>query len=102
MSDAVLRLSDLRAALGLALDAIEADHGPELLIARDHYWHLPVDRAFDLSRRPAGDADLTVGQVSDDLAEVRGIVEAGAATPAWHSLQHAIGVLRAVEDAARP
>lgn len=100
MSDAVLRLSDLRAALGLALDAFEAEHGPELLIARDHYWHVPVHRAFDLSRRPAAD-DVTVGQVSDDLDEVRALVEAGDAAPAWHSLQHAIGVLRVVEDAAR-
>ena len=102
VSDAVLRIADLRAALSLALDAFEAEHGPELPVARDLYWHLPVDASFDLSRRPGDDVDLTVGQVSDDLAEVRGFLADGDAGPVWHALQHAIGLLRVLEDAARP
>jgi len=99
MSYDVLRVSDLRAALGLALDAFEAEHGREVAVERDHYWHLPVEASFDLSREPRA---LTVGQVSDDLEEVRGFVAEGDAGPAWHSLAHAISLLRVLEDAARP
>ena len=96
---AVLRVPDLRAALALALDAFEAEHGQEVVVAHDHYWHLPVAASFDLSREPT---DLTVGQVSDDLTEIEGLLAAGEAQPAWHSLNHAIGLLRLLEATARP
>lgn len=100
MSYTVLRIADLRGALGLALDAFETEHGPEVAIAHDHYWHLPVDASFDLAREPAALTDLTVGQVSDDLTEIQGILASGDASPAWHALGHAIGLLRLVEGAA--
>jgi hypothetical protein len=102
MSDAVLRIADLRAALGLALDAVEAEQGDDIVIAHDHYWHLPVETSFDLSREPTDLTDLTVGQVSDDLAEVRSLLGGAEAEPAWHAISHVIGLLRLVEDAVRP
>lgn len=99
MSYPVLRIADLRTALSLALDAFEAEQGPEVVIRHDHYWHLPVDASFDLSRGPS---DLTVGQLSDDLAELRGLLAEDDAWPARHALSHVIGLLRLVEVAARP
>ncbi|RHA38611.1 hypothetical protein D1825_13735 [Cellulomonas rhizosphaerae] len=69
------------------------------MVEHDHYWHLPVEASFDLSQEPG---DLTVGQISDDLAEARGFLIENSAGPAWHALSHAIGLLRLVEEAARP
>ncbi|WP_213283357.1 hypothetical protein [Cellulomonas hominis] len=99
MSYPDLRIADLRTALGLALDAFEEERGSEVAIEHDHYWHLAVDASFDLSREPTR---LSVGQVSDDLAEIRSLVATGDASPAWHAISHVIGLLRVVEDAARP
>lgn len=93
-----LRIDDLRAALALALDAFEAERGPEIAVEHDLYWHLPVDASFDLSREPTA---LTVGHVSDDLQETRELLARRGAGPAWHALSHAGGLLRLVEDAAR-
>ena len=98
MSDHALRVADLRAALLLALDAFEAEVGPEVPLDQDHYWHLPVDAAFDLSREPPAH---TVGQISDDVAEARVLLADGGASPAWHALNHTIGLLRLLEHAAR-
>jgi len=91
-------IADLRSALSRALDSTEARLGPEVSLAVDHYWHLPVQDAFDLTSEPK---TFTVGQVSDDLDESvhddRDRVPEGA----WHDLSHLIGVLRALEFAAR-
>jgi hypothetical protein len=37
----VVRISDLRDALGLAIDATETLLGPEVALYADYYWHLP-------------------------------------------------------------
>ena len=91
-------IADLRSALSRALDATEAQLGPDVSLAADHYWHLPVEDAFNLSSEPK---TFTVGQVSDDLDEA--MRDDGDRIPevAWHDLSHIIGVLRALEFAAR-
>ncbi|MFC7725477.1 hypothetical protein ACFQW6_10180 [Nocardioides sp. GCM10028917] len=91
-------IADLRSALIRALDATEARLGPEVSLAVDYYWHLPVDDAFDLTIEPS---TFTVGQVSDDLDEVVHDEPDGIPEAAWHDLSHLIGVLRAVEFTAR-
>lgn len=93
----VIRMEDLRAALSRALIAAEERLGADVALADDHYWHLPVDEAFDMTREPAS---LTVGQLSDDLENLR---EAGEVEPetAWHELSHLVGLLRAVERLAK-
>lgn len=90
-------IEELRAAANRALDAAEAYLGPEVRLTVDYYWHLPSESAFDLNIEPTA---LTVGQVSDDIEAVRGPSDAGAET-AWHHLSHVVGVLRALEQAAR-
>ncbi|MFC8192158.1 hypothetical protein ACFUMH_10905 [Cellulomonas sp. NPDC057328] len=99
MSYDVLRVAELRTALRLALDAFVAEVGPEVAVEHDHYWHLPVGTSFDLSHDPR---EHTVGRISDDLEEVRRSLADGDAFPAWHALSHAIGLLRLLEQAARP
>jgi hypothetical protein len=91
-------IADLRSALSRALDATEARLGPEVSLAVDHYWHLPVEDAFDLTSEPTG---FTVGQVSNDLDEA--VLDESESLPeaAWHDLSHLVGVLRALEFTAR-
>ena len=91
-------IADLRSALSRVLDATEACLGPEVSLAVDHYWHLPVEDAFDLTSEPSR---FTVGQVSDDLDEVVRDEPDGIPEAAWHDLSHLIGVLRALEFTAR-
>lgn len=79
------------------LDLIEARFGAEVPLRVDYYWHLPVDEAFDMTREPHAS---TVGQVTDDVATM---LEDRWRSPeeAWHEVSHLIGVLRALELAAR-
>lgn len=97
MPSSTVRLHDLRRALALVLDAVEAAHGPTLDLGEDHYWHLSTEQAFDLSVTPT--ADL-VGQLSDDIGETASLLADGAATRdpmPWHDLAHLVGILRAIE-----
>jgi hypothetical protein len=93
----VIRMDELRAALGRALIAAEKRLGAEVALEDDHYWHLPVDEAFDMTQEPAS---LTVGQLSDDLENLRGPGDLGPET-AWHELSHLVGLLRALERLAK-
>ena len=80
----VVRISDIRHALGRALDAIETLLGPEVALHSDYYWHLPVDAAFDVNTEPL---TLTMGQLSDDLEAVRDPSD-GVSENVWHDLLH--------------
>ena len=93
----VVSLSDLRSSVQRALDLVEAQLGAEVSLEMDYYWHVPIDEAFDMAREPA---TFTAGQVTDDLAT---LLEDRSRDPgkAWHELSHLIGVLRALELAAR-
>lgn len=98
--DDPLRVSipDLRAALNRALDTTQALLGAEITVPVDYYWHVPVEAAFDMANEPEL---LTVGQVSDDIAEIVHDDHDRVAEEAWHDLSHLVGVLRALEFAAR-
>lgn len=93
-----VNIADLRSALSRALDATADRLGPELSLAADHYWHLPVEDAFDLTSEPK---TFTVGQLSDDVESIHESSNTTAETT-WHDLLHLVGVLRALELAARP
>ena len=93
-ADLAIRVDEIRTALARVLDAIEAKHGSTLVLTKDYYWSLPVRAAFDMTRT---DPELTIGQVTDDIAEIRALeAETGVLSP-WHELAHLVGVLRAVE-----
>jgi hypothetical protein len=80
----------------IALRTLERAFGPDVRLTTDHYWHLPVEAAFDLTAEPGG---FTVGQLSDDL-DFRHY--AGAAPAAvWHDLQHLQGLIRALQFKAQ-
>jgi hypothetical protein len=56
-----------------------------------------LSSAFDVYAEPR---ELTMGQLSDDLDAVRDPND-GIPKSAWHDLMHLVGVLRALELAAR-
>ena len=93
-----VRIADLRSALVRTLEAAEQRLGPEVILDTDYYWHLPVEDAFDMAREPQ---TFTAGQVSDDLEESVQHEHERLPEEAWHDLSHLIGVLRALEFAAR-
>lgn len=93
----VVSIPELRSAVVRVLNAAEDVLGSEVNLNVDYYWHLPVDDAFDLTTEPQS---FTVGQLSDDVETLR---EHGDSSPelAGHDLSHLVGVLRALEVAAR-
>ena len=93
----IVSIADLRSALSRVLDATEARLGSEVSVAVDHYWHLSLEDAFDLSGEPE---TYTAGQVSYDLREAVHGNRSRTPEEAWHDLSHIIGVLRALEFAA--
>jgi hypothetical protein len=93
-----VNIADLRTALGRALDATERRLGSEVMLDVDYYWHLPVEDAFNMAGEPQ---TFTVGQVSDDLGVTVQDVHERVPEEAWHDLSHLVGVLRALELAAR-
>lgn len=92
-----INIPDLRTALIRTLDLAEARLGSTVELGADYYWHLAVDDAFDVANEPT---TFTVGQVSDDLQEVHAD-HVRVPEEAWHDLSHLVGVLRALELAAR-
>ena len=90
-------VSYLRHGLDRALDATETLLGPEVDLYAAYYWHLPVDTAFRVYADPRA---LTMGELSDDLDAIRKPSD-GVPESAWHDLMHLVGVLRALELAAR-
>ncbi|CAN5649332.1 hypothetical protein BH10ACT8_BH10ACT8_09620 [soil metagenome] len=98
-ADLTIRVDEIRAALGRVLDVVQDRHGPDLVLADDYYWSVPVAAAFDMTRP---DPKLTVGQISEDIDAVRELGRASEVVSAWHELAHLVGVLRAVEALDRP
>jgi hypothetical protein len=98
-ADLVIRVDEIRAALTAVLDAVQRTHGSDLVFDHDYYWALPVEASFDMNQ-PA--PTLTAGQISDDVASVRGLLHSREVVSPWHELGHLVGVLRAVEALDRP
>lgn len=92
-----VNIPELRTAWIRTLDLAEVRLGSTVELDADYYWHLAVDDAFDVANEPKA---LTVGQVSDDLQEIHADHDR-VPEEAWHDLSHLVGVLRALEHAAR-
>lgn len=88
-----ISLPVLRAALAEVIDAIEDVNGPVVRVHADHYWTLFVREQFTVSDAPPAP---TVGQLTDDVESVRGVMASGGREPVWHLLQHVMGLLAGV------
>lgn len=85
-------VASLREVLSRLLDAVEREHGAEVSLGADFYWVLGRDAAYNLDQPLV--ADLTVGQLSDDVASLQGMLDNGIQPEAlWHDLGHVNGIL---------
>lgn len=93
MPDAVrVSVADLREALSRLLDAVEREYGSDIDLGADFYWVVDRSAAYSLDRPEA--EELTVGQLSDDIGSLRGLLAGGIQPEAlWHDLAHLTGIL---------
>lgn len=101
MGDLTLHVDDLRRVANRIFTAVERSYGSSIDLDEDYYWHLDVDDAYDMSAAPTINL---VGQVTDDVAELRAFIASDDDTidSLWHELNHLIGVLRVIERQASP
>lgn len=85
-----VRVAELRAMAEALLAHLEASGVEEIPIAHDFYWSVPPAERYDPARTPG---DLTLGQLTDDLAELRAIA-AGTREPAAYALVWLASLLR--------
>jgi hypothetical protein len=88
--DPSIEIADLRAATTAILDAVERRMGSSVRLGADHYWLIPPSAAFAMENEPA----LEVGQLTDDVAELRASLGRDDDLVIWHDLQHVIAVLQ--------
>ncbi|MDG4823858.1 hypothetical protein O7635_18540 [Asanoa sp. WMMD1127] len=98
---AVVRVADLRVAVERLLAEVERDRGAEVDLGADYYLVVPLESAYELH---AGSPQLTMGQLSDDVASLRELLERDDVC-VWHDLAHVVGILTrlaALDLAATP
>jgi hypothetical protein len=94
MSDEVrVEVQELRLVLARVLDAVEARFGSSVDLRADVYWTLDLARSFDSYADHSG---LIVGQLSDDVQELRGLLGRAEGPTLWHDLSHIVGILRRI------
>ncbi len=91
---AQVSVAELRAAFDRLLTEVERRFGSEIHLDDRHYWLIWPAEAFDFD--PESRPSVLVGDLSDDIAEVRGLLARDLAEEdviLWHDLRHFIGVL---------
>jgi hypothetical protein len=86
--------SELRTALERVLRYLEETDRATFSIEEDFYWSVPPSAAYDNYSQPA---ELTVGQLTDDWAHVKALVE-GREEPLGYALVWISSVLRRVGE----
>jgi len=87
---------NLRQATLLLLEHLESTGQKEFIIEEDFYWNIPKDARYDPYKEPQ---ELTLGQLSDDWAEIKSIVD-GSREPVGYSLVWLSTLLRRIGEAA--
>lgn len=101
-SSPTLSLRELRQVLDRLLGTLEEQHGrDEVEVTADHYWALDPGDTYKLGQVP-DPARLMVGQLSDDLAELRVMATSGDPPVIWHDLSHVLGILQWLAARDRP
>lgn len=87
-------MADLRAAITKLLDAAERRYGPDLHLAEDLYWNVPLGAATSVDVMP----ELDLGSVVDDVESVREFLTGpdDQVLSLWHESDHLAGVLRSI------
>jgi len=90
--------SELRAFLDVILRNLEERGKGEIELDQDFYWHVPKGAWNDPYSEPK---EMTLGQLSDDIAELRKIAT-GAAGSLGYAAVWLAAILRAVGEKEVP
>ena len=61
-------LTELAELLRSLTAALKTQFGDPIVLHRDHFWHIPPDRRFDVYEQPS---ELDIGSLAADLERVR-------------------------------
>lgn len=93
-----LKVSELRQATNLLFDHLERAGHTEIELDSDHYWSIPNEKLYSVYEDPS---DFTVGQLSEDLENVRAIV-AGSRPPIAYAFVWVSTLLRFIGSKIAP
>ena len=89
-----IKVSELRSVINHLLDYVEQETGSTINVERDAYWFVSNDAVYDPY---AESPKLTMGQLSDDWQNLKGILDKKDNTVGY-ALVWASTLLRAVGD----
>lgn len=87
-----VRVSELRQAANVLFDHLERMGHGEIEVDSDYYWSIPQEKLYSVYEEPS---DFTVGQLSEDLENIRAI-GAGQKEPIAYALVWLSAILRSV------
>jgi hypothetical protein len=87
-----VRIEELRRAANLIIDHLEEIGVTFVDIDEDHYWDISPENLYQVYEQPAA---LSIGQLSDDVAEIRAIAS-GSKKPLAFALTWLAPILRYV------
>lgn len=93
-----VQIHELRAMADQLLSELAQAGVGEIELKKDYYWSIPSERLYDPYKSPL---DLTLGQLSDDLQELRSI-QSGERPPLPYALVWLASLLRYVGEDAEP
>ena len=67
-----IHISEIRNVTLRLLDALENNGQETFSIDKDYYWHISKTEKYNMDKEPA---DFTVGQLTDDINELRKIAK---------------------------
>lgn len=98
MSEPSVRIpvDQLRQVFELLVAHVATDGATDLPVSRDYFWSIPSPERYDVYNEPS---QLTIGQVSESWANLRGMLEDDSKALGY-GLVWLADVLRAIGDEA--
>lgn len=93
-----VQIHELRAMAEQLLSRLEQAGVSAIELKKDYYWSIPSESLYDPYKNPT---ELTLGQLSDDLQELRAI-QSGQTPPLPYALVWLSSLLRYVGTHAEP
>lgn len=94
-------IADLREGLRLLLDEVERRYGSMVNLEADYYWVVDGQAAYEF--HSPGAPQMPVGQLSDDIASLRGMLaEDDPPAAIWHDLGQVVDILRGWPPSTTP
>jgi hypothetical protein len=91
-----ITVAELRLITETLFEHLEDSGHATIVIDKDYYWNIAADGRYDPVRRPA---ELDLGQLSDDWAELQNVV-AGRRPPLNYALVWLAAILRRIGEIA--